>query len=80
MPIKKTHVTTRANLAKLCEEVAQNGRIVIISRCGKQDVALISADELSALQDTIHLLSSPNNAKRLLNAIDRAKTKSAMPT
>jgi len=75
MPIQTTYSSARANLAKLCDEVSENQRIVIISRRGRHDVALISADELTGLLETVHLLRSPTNAKRLLAAYERAKTK-----
>jgi antitoxin YefM len=75
MPIQTTYTSARANLAALCEEVAKNQRVVIISRRGKHDVALISADELSGLLETAHLLRSPKNAERLLSALYRAKAK-----
>jgi antitoxin YefM len=75
MPIQTTYSSARANLAKLCDEVAENQRIVIISRRGRHDVALISADELSGLLETAHLLRSPKNAERLLTALNRAKGK-----
>ena len=75
MPIQTTYSSARANLAKLCDEVSENQRIVIISRRGRHDVALISADELTGLLETAHLLRSPKNAARLLAAYERAKTK-----
>lgn len=75
MPIQTTYSNARANLAKLCDEVVDNERVVIISRRGRHDVALISADELSGLLETVHLLRSPKNAQRLLTALNRAKTK-----
>lgn len=75
MPIQTTYTDARANLASLCDEVSQNQRIVIISRRGRHDVALISADELSGLMETAHLLRSPKNAERLLTTLHRAKTK-----
>jgi antitoxin YefM len=75
MPIQTTYTAARANLAKLCDEVTENQRIVIISRKGRRDVALISADELSGLLETLHLLRSPKNAARLLTALDRAKSR-----
>ena len=75
MPIQTTYSSARANLAKLCDEVAENQRIVIISRRGRHDVALISAEELSGLLETAHLLRSPKNAQRLLTALNRAMTK-----
>ena len=34
--------------------------------------ALIAADELASLQETAHLLRSPENARRLLSALERA--------
>jgi antitoxin YefM len=75
MPIQTTYTTARANLAKLCDEVTENRRVVIISRRGRHDVALISADELSGLLETLHLLRSPKNAERLFTALERAKSR-----
>ena len=75
MPIQTTYSSARAKLAKLCDEVVDNQRIVIISRRGRHDVALISADELTGLLETVHLFRSPKNAQRLLTAMNRAKGK-----
>lgn len=74
MAIQTTYTNARANLAKLCDEVAENRRVVIISRRGRHDVALIAAEELSGLLETLHLLRSPRNADRLFTALERAKS------
>ncbi|HEX7174148.1 MAG TPA: type II toxin-antitoxin system prevent-host-death family antitoxin [Pyrinomonadaceae bacterium] len=79
MPIQTTYTRARANLAKLCDEVAKNQEIVIINRRGSRDVALVSAEELSGLMETAHLLRSPKNADRLLTALKRAKAKRPKP-
>ena len=79
MPIQITYTRARANLAKLCDEVAKNQEIVIINRRGSHDVALVSAEELSGLIETGHLLRSPKNAERLLMALNRAKSKKPRP-
>jgi antitoxin YefM len=79
MPIQTTYTRARANLAKLCDEVAKNREIVIINRRGSHDVALVSAEELSGLIETAHLLRSPKNAERLLTALNRAKAKKLRP-
>ena len=50
----------------------ENGEIIIINRRGHEDVALISAAELSSGLETAHLLRSPANARRLLPALQRA--------
>ncbi len=79
MSIQTTYSQARTNLAKLCDEVIQNQEIIIITRGGSEDVALISASELSSLMETVHLLDSPKNAKRLLTALNRAKSKTVDP-
>ena len=73
MAIQTTYSQARANLAHLLDEVAQNQEVVIISRRGKEDVAMVSAAELTSLVETAHLLRSPKNAQRLLSALQRAR-------
>ena len=46
---------------------------MIIHRRGKEDVALLPADELTGIIETAHLLRSPRNAERLLTALARAR-------
>jgi antitoxin YefM len=72
MPIQTTYTNARSNLADLLNEVTENQEVVIITRRGAQDVAMISAAELSSLTETAHLLRSPKNAERLLTALNRA--------
>ena len=77
--IQTSYTNARANLAKLCDEVTLNQEVVIINRRGAQDVALISAAELVSLTETAHLLRSPKNAQRLLQALTRAKARTLKP-
>ena len=79
MAIQTTYTHARANLAKLCNEVTLNQEVVIINRRGAQDVALIAAAELANLAETAHLLRSPKNAERLLQALTRAKARTVKP-
>ncbi|MBI3250088.1 MAG: type II toxin-antitoxin system prevent-host-death family antitoxin [Deltaproteobacteria bacterium] len=79
MAIRTTYTHARANLAKLCNEVTLNQEVVIINRRGAQDVALIDAAELASLAETAHLLRSPKNAERLLQALTRAKARTVKP-
>jgi antitoxin YefM len=62
----------RENLKALIDQ-ATAGETIVIKRRGKQDVALVAKSELTGLAETIHLLSSPANAKRLLKALARSK-------
>lgn len=73
MTIQTTYTEARANLAKLCDQVTADLDVAIISRRGAEDVALISASELSGILETAHLLRSPKNADRLLSALRRAQ-------
>ena len=51
-----TYSQARANLKSICDRVAETREAWIIRRRGGGDVALIAADELSALEETAHLL------------------------
>jgi len=73
METQTTYTQARANLAKLCDQVTENRDVVIIRRRGGNDVALVAADELSSILETLHLLRSPKNADRLLSALRDAK-------
>ena len=79
MPIQTTYTQARANLAKLFDEVTENREVVIIRRRRGEDVAVVAADELSSLTETAHLLRSPKNARRLLQALARAQEKTEKP-
>jgi len=76
-----------ANLVQLCEQVIadcaartlRDRDVVIISRPDGENVALIAADELSSLMETVHLLRSPKNAARLLTALERVKARTEKP-
>lgn len=79
MATQTTYSNARANLATLLDQVAANREIVIISRRGAEDVALVAASELASLLETAHLLRSPENARRLLTALHRAQAKKLKP-
>jgi antitoxin YefM len=79
MPIQTTYTNARANLSKLFDEVTQNREIVIVRRRRGDDIAFVAADELSGLTATAHLLRSPKNARRLLQALVRAQERTEKP-
>ena len=67
-----TYSKARASLSSLLNKVSENNEVCYIDRRNGESVALISERELSSLLETAHLLRSPKNAKRLLNAIKSA--------
>jgi len=79
MTIQTTYTNARARLASLIDAVTQNREVVIIQRRGKDDVALIAADELAGILETAHLMRSPANAERLLTALERVRSRTEAP-
>jgi antitoxin YefM len=73
MPAETSYSHARANLAALCDKVADSHEPIIIHRRGAKDVALVDAAELRSLTETAHLLRSPKNAQRLIAALVRAR-------
>jgi antitoxin YefM len=79
MATETTSTNLRANLAGVLDQVVDQRQTVIVRRKGSRDVALIPADELAGLVETAHLLRSPRNARRLLEALHRAGRRKAKP-
>ena len=65
-----TYSDVRAHLKSYCDEVAESGEPLIIKRRSGGDVALVSVDELVGLEETAHLLHSPETTRRLLESLD----------
>ena len=72
MTVQITYTQARASLAKLMDRVTHDREVVVIQRRGEEDIAMISAAELTGLMETAYLLRSPKNAERLLSALSRA--------
>lgn len=80
MAHRTTYTQARANLATLCDRVAETREPYIIERRNGENVALISEAELNALLETAHLLRSPRNAARLATALARAHRRRPAPS
>ena len=79
MSLNLSYSHVRANLAKLLDRVSLDKEVVIINRKNAENVAIISESELTGLLETAHLLRSPKNAKRLLEAIQRVENSKEKP-
>lgn len=75
-----TYSYLRENLAEVWNEVEDTQEPIIVTRQGHQDLAILPADELAGIQETAHLLRSPKNARRLLEALARALEGEGEPT
>jgi antitoxin YefM len=71
--IQTTYSDARDHLADLWDRAVNDREIVRLTRRGSPDVAIIAADELESLLETVYLLRSPANARRLLDGLARAE-------
>ena len=54
------------------DRVEDKNAISLLKREGHQDVAMLQADELANILETLHLLRSPTNAKILFTALEES--------
>jgi antitoxin YefM len=69
----------RGRLKAFCDQTVSNRQPIRIRRRNGGDVVLVAADEFDSLAETAHLLSSPQNAVRLLAALARARRNKVKP-
>lgn len=65
---------SRARYAEVLTSVAQDREEVVITRAGHEPVVMVSLEEYESLKESAYLLRSPENARRLLAAIDRLES------
>ena len=61
----------RDNLKKVIDKAVADRAPILITRQRGENVVMISAEEWAGMQETLHLMASPANAKRLLDGIAR---------
>ncbi|MBW6459286.1 MAG: type II toxin-antitoxin system prevent-host-death family antitoxin [Bacteroidales bacterium] len=64
----------RNELKNYLDNVEFNNETLIIKRGSGKGTVLISLEEYNSIMETLHLLSSKKNAKRLFDSIDQMKT------
>jgi antitoxin YefM len=68
-----TYTELRQNLARYLDEAVDSRAPIVVTRPGgKGNVVMLSEDEFSGWQETVHLLSNPVNAEWLLRSIRAA--------
>lgn len=66
-----TYSEARDNLKAVLDKAAADRAPVMITRQRGENVVLISASEWAGVEETLHLMASSTNAKRLMEGIDR---------
>ena len=62
---------SRARYAETLDSVIDDREEVVITRAGHDPVVIVALDDYQSLKEAAYLLRSPENARRLLAAIDR---------
>jgi antitoxin YefM len=64
----------RKELRRYLDSVENNHETLIIKRGSGKGTVLISLEEYNSIMETLHLLSSRKNAKRLFESIEQVKS------
>ena len=80
MSVEISYSEARNNLASVLDRVTDDREVIVVTRRGHEKVALISADELNSVLESVYLLRSPKNAQRLMKAIKRAEAGTTKPS
>ncbi|HEX9786848.1 MAG TPA: type II toxin-antitoxin system prevent-host-death family antitoxin [Candidatus Binatia bacterium] len=67
----------RKNLSKVTEEVVENEEPLTVTRADGKDFVVVPLREFESWKETLHLLSSPKNAKRLRESMAEIETEIA---
>lgn len=68
-----TYTSARENLAVTMQQVCDDHDPVVITRRRDQAVVMMSMEDFSSLEETAYLLRSPENARRLRDAVDQLR-------
>lgn len=69
-----SYTELRNNLSDLMDEVCDSRAPLLVTRQNARSVVMVSEDEYEGLMETVHLLRSPANTRRLLESIAEANS------
>ena len=72
--IAANYTEFRNELKNYLDNVEFNNETLIIKRGSGKGAVLISLDEYNSIMETLHILSSKKNAKRIFESIEQMKT------
>lgn len=64
-----TYTDARSSLKDVMDRVIHDRVEMVVTRKNREAVVMISLDEYNAIQETLHLQKSPENARRLQASI-----------
>ena len=79
MTIQTTYTDAANDFGSVYEQAIAHREAIEITREGSESVSVIPTAELESIKETAYLFQSPENAARLLAAIERAKARTFEP-
>jgi antitoxin YefM len=73
MASQTTYIDACNNFDKVYDEAITSREPVVVTREGSESVSVIPTTELNSIIETAYLFQSPENAPRLLDALQRVK-------
>lgn len=68
-----TYSEARASLKSVMDSVCHDHEPAVITRVGGDHVVMLSLQDYNSIEETLYLLGSANNAKRLMASIAQLK-------
>ena len=65
---------SRAHYAETLDSVTNDREEIVITRAGHEPVVMVALDDYQSLKETAYLLRSPENARRLITAIEELES------
>jgi antitoxin YefM len=79
MSSQTTYNEACKNFDEIYDEAITNREPVVVTREGAESVSVIPTAELNSIIETAYLFQSPENAARLLDALQRVKARTNQP-
>lgn len=68
-----SYTEARGKFRQTMESVCDSHEPVIITRQNERPVVMMSLEDYNAMEETLYLLRSPKNAKRLMDAVENVR-------
>jgi antitoxin YefM len=69
-----TLVESLANFTETLDSVANDREEVLVTRDGHEPVVIVALADYESLKETVYLLGNPQNARRLISAIQHLES------
>ena len=69
-----SYTESRARYAEVLDSVIGDREEIVITRAGHEPVVIISLADFESLRESVYLMRSPANARRLLDAMERLES------